>query len=299
MMFENFDSSIGVEGYYKIIRSKFFPNEEPDSFNIAGFNAEEQIFRKGAVFSRVRKLSSNDVSRFFNGDISISDFYPPKSHIHEIRTGRFNSMDKSVLYVADHPYIAIQECEIKENDFFLLTFLSLNKDMCFLHIKENKGELSDLLFHLFKAKDKRFYPVINLVYDDLLSFDKYQGIAYDSVKVNAGYVHSLWGKINSVKNIAISNDYMNHVSLKASWLEHYCVDDSVLECAIFTPLSNKKKNKLNKIFCKVDKNKFINLSNEIKEEMQSNELRNKILLDKGNVSSFDKPPVLLVNKKPY
>lgn len=47
MNFDNFDNSIGVDGYYKIIRSKFFPNESPDIFNIAGFHAEEQIFRKG------------------------------------------------------------------------------------------------------------------------------------------------------------------------------------------------------------------------------------------------------------
>ncbi|CQH49948.1 TPA: hypothetical protein ACX6TX_004327 [Yersinia enterocolitica] len=296
MNFDNFDDSIGVDGYYKIIRSKFFPNESPDSFNIAGFHAEEQIFRKGTVFSRVRKLNNHEVNEFLNGNIKNSDFFPPQPDKVEVKEGRFNAKNNVVLYVADHPYVAINECEVKCGDYFLLSFLSLQKDMCFLHIHEGKDELSSILYSLFKANDKRFYPVINLIYSNLLSFDKYHGIAYDSVKVPIGYKNSKFGTVESVTNIAISSDNIKDIRLEASWLEFYGRDDVIFEHAIFIPLSKKKNKKIRKIFYSENKDVFIETSNCIKSEMNLKKDRNKILLDKGCVNEFNKPPMLFVKK---
>lgn len=297
MNFEKFDDDIGIEEYYKSIRNCFFPNSNENSFDISGFLAEECIYRKGTVFSRVRRISHADACRFSSGDIKINDFYPPKPKIVNIPIGRFNKANNPVLYVADNPDIAIKECEIIDGDYYLLTFLKLRKDMCFLKIgQHDKDHRSQLLFNLLSTKDKRFYPLINLVYSDFLCFEKHHGIAYNSTKIKKFHTDEKLGEIKSIVNIAIKNEHIVDVGLDTSFLA-YMHNGNAHYHSIFTPLSNKKRNKIKCINYFENKNLFID--NLMKENirMHNEKYKNTRLLEKGNFQKFDGTPMKFISKK--
>lgn len=130
-MFDVFDDEIGVDGYYEMFRAKLFPNSSPNSIDVAAFRLEGKIFRKGSSFSRVRRVSVEQAEKFVAGQITLDDFYPPKPHKMSIPQGRFNEGNRRVLYVAQHPLLAMKECELQTGEYFLLSYIELSIDMCF------------------------------------------------------------------------------------------------------------------------------------------------------------------------
>ncbi|WP_158526775.1 RES domain-containing protein [Pantoea sp. ARC270] len=299
MDFENFDESIGVAGYYDFIRKKFFPNSSEFSFDIANFQAEERYYPKGTYFSRVRKLTHEKAYDFFCGNINIDDFYPPRAHIIDIPEGRFNRAKKSTFYLADHPFVAMKECDIHVGDFFLMSYFSLPRNMCFMHLEDGKDDLSKLLFNLFKSRDKKFYPVINLIYSDFINFDKHDGIAYDSIKVNYDHVEiNSWGPISSVVNFAIQNQKIRDFKLEVSWLMYCNEDFKPVEYSIYMPLSGKKRNRISKLNYRGNKKEYIKKTTEICARLQADSRKGEILLGKGKLKASNEIPFKIVDKLP-
>ncbi|HEQ1856639.1 TPA: RES domain-containing protein [Providencia alcalifaciens] len=205
------------------------------------FIANERYYPKGSLFSRVRCVDQDTALKFFNGDIALSDFYPPNPQKYDTSEGRFNAKKESVLYLADHPYIAMKECDVSIDDMFLLSYFSSQKNMCFLEIEDSAHPLSSLMYRLFLAKDKRFYPVINLVYSQLLKFDKYDGIVYKSTKaIDEKIMDDKWGEIHSIVNIAINAGNVKNFKFELSWLNSCGSNYFPIQYSIFYPLSNKK-----------------------------------------------------------
>ncbi|MGY3966482.1 RES domain-containing protein [Aeromonas enteropelogenes] len=294
--FEKFDDKIGINGYHELIRNCFFPNSTKNSFDISGFSAEEFIYRKGTIFSRVRKISHDDAIKFHCGDIEINDFYPPKPTKVNVPIGRFNKKNKPVLYVADNPEIAIKECDVIDGDYYLLTFLKLRKDMCFLKIGQHDTDYrSQIIFNLLSTKDKKFYPLINLIYSDFLCFEKHHGIAYDSTKVTELRADGNISNIESTLNIAIKNEYFVDVGLDTSLLA-YMHNGQARYHSIFTPLSNKKRNKIKCINYLGNKKSFIDNFMQTEVRMHNEKYKNKLLLEKGNFQKFDETPIKLTVK---
>ncbi|EPI4983614.1 RES domain-containing protein [Klebsiella variicola] len=297
MDFNKFDESIGVEGYYRLIRDKFFPNSTPLSFDVATFRTEERYYRKGTLFSRVRKLSKTDINRFLNGSIKLNDFYPPRPHIFNIPEGRFNAKNEATFYLADHPFVAMKECNISTGDYFLLSYFSLPKDMCFMHLEDNVDPLSSLLYRLLKAQDTRFYSVINLVYSNLLTFEKHDGIAYDSIKVDKNHIEfDSWGKINSTTNLAISNQKIKSFKFELSWLMQ-CRDDYIpVQQSIYYPTSNKKRKNITRLNYRDNKRKFISISNKFSDKLLDISKKNRLLTNNGILKIPHETPFKIVSK---
>ncbi|WP_312041378.1 hypothetical protein [Pantoea eucalypti] len=295
MDFETFDESIGTDGYYNLIRRVLFPNSRETSFTIAYFNAVERNYPKGSYFSRVRGLSHERANAFLNDKVDITEFYPPRPNVVNIPQGRFNQANNATMYLADHPYVAMQECDIKPGDFFLLSYFSLPKNMCFMHLEDGKDKVSSMLYNLFKSRDKRFYPVINLVYSDLVNFDKHDGIAYDSSKINVGYENlKRWGPISSVVNFAIQKDNIKNFKLAVSWLMYCDEDYNPVQYSIFTPLSNKKRSRLSKLNFKGNEKKFIALTNKVNDGLHEDSRKGKILMDRGNLKASNEIPFRII-----
>src|SRR5699024_10107649 len=121
-----------------------------------------------------------------------------------------------VLYLADHPFVAMKECNIEGEQHFLFSNITLSKDMDFLYIKESSHPATNMLYQLFNTKDTRFYSVINRISKDLLSLSICQnivGIAYESVKVEIGYQDPLWGPISSSINLFISDNFITNTEI--------------------------------------------------------------------------------------
>lgn len=297
MKFDVFDDSIGVIGYFQQIKSIMFPNSTEFSFDIAGFRASENTYPKGSYFSRVRKISQAKANEIIVGYVDINDFYPPRPHLNDIPEGRFNSMNSATMYLSDHPFIAMNECDIKEGDFFLLSYFSLPKNMCFLRLDAKGDKLSVILYNLLKTKDKRFYPVINLVYSELLKFDKHHGIEYDSTKIDANYIdENGWGPISTVKNYAIQNERIKSFKLEVSWLVTCGKNNKPIEHAMFLPLSNKKANQISTLKYSDNKSKYAYLTTDIKEKMQDNYRKGMRLIDRGGVEMSNETPFKIIYK---
>ncbi|EOT1171096.1 hypothetical protein ACNKCP_002253 [Cronobacter dublinensis] len=297
MNFDVFDESIGVIGYFNYIKKIMFPNSTEFSFDIAEFRASENTYPKGSYFSRVRWISQEKANEFINGHVDINDFYPPRPHLNDIPEGRFNSMNSATMYLSDHPFIAMKECDIKEGDFFLLSYFSLPKNMCFLYLNGKGDKLSVMLYSLLKTKDKRFYPVINLVYSELLKFNKHDGIEYDSTKIDANYIDKNgWGPISTVKNYAIQNERIKSFKLEVSWLATCGKNNKPIEHAMFLPLSNKKRNQISILRYSDNKKIYGYKTTELKEKMQDNYRKGKRLLDKGMVKTSKETPFKIIGK---
>lgn len=295
MNFDVFDDSIGVSGYFKKIKSIMFPHSTPFSFDIAEFRASEKTYPKGTYFSRVRKVSQEKANEIISGHVDINDFYPPRPHLNYMPEGRFNSSNSATMYLSDHPFIAMQECDVNEGDFFLLSYFSLPKNMCFMHLDGKGDRLSIMLYNLLKTKDKKFYPVINLVYSELLKFEKHHGIAYDSTKIDANYIdENGWGPISTVKNYAIQNEKNKDFNLEVSWLVTCGKNNRPIEHAMFLPLSNKKKNNISTLKYRDNRKVYENKTNEIKEKMQYNSKKGNRLIDRGMVKISNEMPFKII-----
>ena len=295
-IFKKFDDDIGVDGYYRMFRSKLFPNSTPDSFDGAAYQLQSQIFRKGSSFSRVRRLSVDQASKFVSGEITIGDFYPPKPHKIEIPQGRFNEANRRVLYVAQHPFVAIAECDVEVGEYFLLGYLKLSVEMRFFRVVPGVNEFTDMVYELLMSPDKKFYPVINKVSNELLRFQGFHGVVYDSVKVSQGHEDPTWGAISSTENIAISGEYIKKTELDVAWLS-YCGDGLVpYQHSMFRPLSNKKKSKISCLNFWSNKSLFIAESTREQKRQNLDFQRNKRLLDRGYYSDFNESPIKILIK---
>ncbi|WP_168197680.1 RES domain-containing protein [Brenneria corticis] len=283
--FDVFDESLGVDGYYSLIRDVFFPNSTPESFDLALFPANERYYPKGSLFSRVRRIDQDTALKFYNGYISLSDFYPPNPKKINTSEGRFNAKNESIFYLADHPYVAMKECDISVNDYFLLSYFSSQKKMCFLEVENGNHPLSNLMYRLFLAKDKRFYPVINLVYSNLLKFDKYDGLVYKSVKVVGEHkIKGNWEGVSSIINLAITSENIKNFKFELSWMNFCDSNYMPVQYSIFYPLSPKKSKKLFKLNFLGNKKKFISISMVRNEELHIKYRKSKGQLHELKVS---------------
>ncbi|OCW96266.1 RES family NAD+ phosphorylase [Alishewanella sp. HH-ZS] len=295
-LFQVFDEDIGVEGYYNIIRESLFSNPDPDDFVAAIYQARQRIYRKGAIFSRVRKLSVVEFNKFSTEGINVSEIYPPKPDKTSIPQGRFNSAGKRVMYLADHPLIAMKECDVNKGDFFLLSNFSLSKDMNFIEIVSNKDQFSGLVYELLQTKDKRFYPVLNRVNEDFLHLNGIHGIVYHSTKLDDETIRDGNFGIESTFNIAISGDYIRHTTLEYSCLAHCAEGHQPVLYSMFQPLSNKKRKKLKELVYRKSRRTFEIEIIKIFALMKQKEKRNKILLGQGRYSSFNQCPIKVLTR---
>ncbi|EXR29133.1 hypothetical protein ACWPO4_04890 [Acinetobacter nosocomialis] len=287
MNFENFDEKIGLEGYYRYIMNSFFPNSNENSFDFCQFKAESRIFKKGSRFFRVRKLTEDDLKRFFNKNEKINkkEFFPPKPEIIDI--GRFNSANERVLYLAEQAIVAIKECDIKNEDHFLLSIMSIKTDMSFIHLKkDNPNKLTQILYKLLNSSDRRFYPLINKIYSKLLDFTEMNGIIYDSVKFEGNSIF---------RNLVIKNEYIQDVSMVVSTL-NLMVDGKPLSKIIFKPNSQKKLNKIGRIFYSDNRKNFINESYAIFKSIDDNNLRLISHIENGLYKKEDINPIKIIEK---
>jgi hypothetical protein len=295
-LFDVFDEGIGVDGYYQIIRNKLFPNSTPQSFDVGAFCLQERIFRKGSTFSRVRYLHDDRLRDFLQGHVTKDDFFPPKLHKVDIPQGRFNSARKRTCYLADHPFVAMMECDIKPGDYFLLSHIKFAIDMRFVFVEPGKDEFSSLLYQLLKAKDTRFYSVTNKVNDEILSFQGFQGIAYNSTKVDEGHLDRTWGAIHTTMNLAIAGANIKDSELAAGWLAYCDEDGRIFQHSLFKPLSKKKKHKLLRINFHNNKSAFILESQKTMRELNEESKKTARLLKERNYSDFNQSPIKILWK---
>jgi len=295
-IFENFDESIGVDGYYQIIRNKLFPLSTKTSIDGTAFPLQGQTFRKGSVFSRVRPLSFEKVAEFREANVKLSEFYPPNPKAIQIPQGRFNGQNTRTLYLADHPFVAMKECAIEDGQYFFLSYIKLRTDMHFVSLEKSHGQVAVMLRQLLSSKDVKFYSLINKINDELLKFEGFQGISYNSVKVSEGHTDQTWGAITSTKNIAMSGEYIKNTELAVSWI-CYCDEDyKIYQHDLFRPLSNKKKGRLTRVSIGSNKSAFICASKKIMDELNEGSKRTRLLLDKGYFSELNQSPVKFIYK---
>ena len=295
-IFKAFDERIGVDGYYEIIRNMLFPNSTPHSIDLAAFQLEERLYPKGSLFTRIRRLSNEDAENYLGQKVTKEDFYPPHPHRIVIPQGRFNGVGKRSLYLADHPFVAMAECSVRPGDHLLVAYIRLSTDMHFYYVKPGKDKFSQLISELVKAEDPRFYPVISRVNDDIFSFQGFQGIAYDSVKVMEGQVDNTWGTISTNTNLSISSKHIKDTDFVVGWLSYCNYEGGLEHVSMFKPLSTKKKNKLVRVDIRDSKSIFIRDCKKVMLELKDVEEKTKRLLAMGEHSEFSKSPVRILSK---
>lgn len=223
--FEKFDPAIGVDGYCAAIRKYLIPDSTPDTFSFAALPLESRTYCKGSIFSRVRRIRNEKLETLLKNPLAVSDFFPPASETVQTRAGRFNAVGERTLYLADHAFVALKECEIQPGEHFLFSYFVLKTDMHFVYAPPESSKYTKLINSLLKSKDESFYPVITRIYNEYLKYDTHHGIAYDSVKVIEKFNDAKWGEISSVTNLAMDEDKLPAAYLQVGWLaqcdEHY------------------------------------------------------------------------------
>lgn len=295
-IFEVFDEKIGVDGYYRIIQNKLFPASTAKSIDVAAFHLQERIFRKGSIFSRVRYIHEEKVGEFIKGNVTRDDFFPPKPQKVDIPQGRFNRAGERTGYLADHPFVAMLECDIRTGDHFLLSTIKFSNNMRFVFVEPDKDEFSHLLHQLLNAKDERFYSVINKVNDDILSFQGFQGIAYNSTKVDEGHVDQTWGIVDTTMNLALSGENIKQTELAVGWLAYCDEGGRILQRALFKPLSKKKKSKISRVNFRDNRSAFILESQKVMRELKEGKQKTTRLLNEGDNLKFSHSPMKILWK---
>lgn len=223
--FEKFDPAIGVDGYCAAIRKYLIPDSTPDTFSFAALPLESRTYCKGSIFSRVRRIRNEKLETLLKNPLAVSDFFPPASETVQTRAGRFNAVGERTLYLADHAFVALKECEIQPGEHFLFSYFVLKTDMHFVYAPPESSKYTKLINSLLKSKDESFYPVITRIYNEYLKYGTHHGIAYDSVKVIEKFNDAKWGEISSVTNLAMDEDKLPAAYLQVGWLaqcdEHY------------------------------------------------------------------------------
>lgn len=221
--FEKFDANIGVAGYCAAIRKYLMPDSTPETFSVAQLPFESRLYCKGSIFSRVRRIRNEKLDDFLNSPLKSSDFCAPE--VEKTRAGRFNAQGERTLYLADHPFVALKECEVEPGDHFLLSYFVFKTDTQFVSASASKSKYTKLLNSLLTTKDKNFYEVITRTYNDLLNYKTHHGIAYNSVKIPEKHCHTTWGEIDSITNLAMTEEKLSAAELQVGWLarcdEHY------------------------------------------------------------------------------
>ena len=290
MNFKEFDPSIGVEGYCNAIRDILFPNSSPTTLDIAALELNYRIYVKGSIFSRVRPIEDSFVEKFRKEPVTRKEFFPAARSIKEASQGRFNAQGERKLYLADHPYVALKECGIEPGQHFLFSYFCFNTDTYFLDAEPNKTKFSKILHALFQSGDRRFYEVINKVYDSYLDYPEFQGIAYSSARVPKKHYDIAWGEIESTTNLAMKEDHMPSADFLGGWLAVCDEEYRPRKLRIFIPSNPKKKEKLVATAYLGSKSKFISLTNELIQRIQR--IKNKSITrikEKGYADPEMKP----------
>ncbi|ULS51971.1 hypothetical protein [Pectobacterium carotovorum] len=234
MNFNIFNENIGVDGYKKIIDKIIFPypsksiisefidlallerfNKTPHmQFKITKFESQSKTFPKKSGFSRVRVIRQHEVERFINGNVNISDFYPPDPKNIVLCDGRYNDKKNRVMYLSDSPETAEIECNVQEGDYFLRSQFSLNIPMIFFSLSK-KSNITKPFIELINSRDSRFYPVINYLMAHVMRFNNFHGCFYESIPANK------LKKYNKSKtNLVIWEEYIDQVDMEFSFLCH-------------------------------------------------------------------------------
>ncbi|CDG99962.1 hypothetical protein [Xenorhabdus bovienii] len=242
MNFDVFDEDIDEELYYQYFRSLFFPNSTATSIDCNISRPTERTYRKGAVLNRVRRINPKDIKKFMYNDIKIDEFFPPQPNKIHIPSGRLNSENQSIIYMADNCEVAMSECNIVKEDYFLLINLEIKKDMRFLEVGCTRGEtkLSNCLFNLMNTQDKRFYGLITRIFRDFFDYYEHNGIIYNSTRIEKSNPTHEGGKFN----FAIKGNNRKSLQLKSAFLMHLGNDEKLYPHVLYEPLSKKKKNRL-------------------------------------------------------
>ncbi len=270
-IFEKFDENIGTERYYTELKNK-----------LTIFSGECRTYPKGSTFSRIRYINEDEAEKFSKENLKKQDFYPPNPDEYRIPQGRFNAENVRVLYLADHPFVALKECNIKGKQHFLFSNIILSTEMHFLYIKESTHQATNMLYQLFNTKDTRFYSVINKISKDLLSLPICQGmagIAYESVKVEIDYQDRLWGSISSSTNLFISDTFISETDLVAGWM---CDCDSsfkIFKHILFKPSDTQGSDELIRISYHEDQSSFISETTKIMKKNIDEDKKRKGLLN--------------------
>lgn len=267
MDFEKFDPAIGVDGYCEAFRRLLYPNSTPQTFDAAALNLQYRIYVKGSIFSRVRPIEGHDLERFLSNTITRNEFFPATPRIAEAKLGRFNAQGERKLYLADHPYVALKECDIKPGQYFLFSYFCFNTDTFFMDAESGGSEFSKALNALFISRDRQFYEVINRVYNTYMDYPEFQGVAYSSVRVPDKHHDLAWGEIDSTTNLAMKEDHMPAADLVAGWLAQCDENYKPRYFRMFAPL-NRKKNKLAALSYRGNKSRFASDTQAMMREIQ-------------------------------
>lgn len=296
--FDKFDPCRGVEGYCTAIRKFLMPDSSPASFSFAEFEIVSRTYCKGSVFSRVRKLSEEKLDKLLSTPLMVDDFFPPTSNAGQVRAGRFNAEGERKLYLADHPFIALKECGIKPGDYFLFSYFTFSKDTHFTYAAHDGSRFSQLLSSLFATKDERFYEVIRRIYNDYCNYETHHGIAYDSVKVQRNQQDAMWGTIDSVTNLAMTEDKFPAARLHAGWLarcdEQYrpCYEQMLLPTA-------KKKRQLLSVPYFGNESMFLSAHRNVMKKIQQIRKKNEILIQREDYEDIHATPFKLLTQQGY
>lgn len=268
MNFKEFDPSIGVDGYCNAIRDILFPNSSPTTLDAAALKLNYRIYVKGSIFSRVRPIEDSLVEKFLKESVTHKEFFPATRGVKEASLGRFNVQGERKLYLADHPYVALKECGIEPGQHFLFSYFCFSTDTYFMDAEPNETKFSKILHELFQSEDRRFYEVINRVYESYLDYPEFQGIAYSSARVPKKCHDVAWGEIDSTTNLAMKEDHMPSAELLGGWLALCDEEYRPRHLRIFIPNSPKKKKKLMATDYLGSKSKFISLTHELVQKIQ-------------------------------
>ncbi len=239
--FREFNPAIGTDGYFEAIRALLHPRSTLTSTDVAALRLHTRTYPKGSIFSRVRPIRKDDADKFLSNKIGVREFFPPLPNIAKTGMGRFNVTGERKLYLADHPYVALRECNIHEGDFFLYSYFSFNNKMRFIEANSAGSEVGRVLNELFLSKDDRFYDVINRVYKSYLEQYRWAGVAYESARVSKGEHVEAWGRIGSSTNLAISEPAIADTEMVGGWLAQCGAKYQPIFMKMFSFYSNPKK----------------------------------------------------------
>jgi hypothetical protein len=294
--FEEFDQKIGLDGYCNAIRDALFPNSTPESVDAAALNLEYRIYPKGSIFSRVRPIQKSDFNKFLVGAVTRKEFLPPTRSVAQVPIGRFNNQGERKLYLADHPYVALRECGVEPGDFFLFSYFSFKSDTRFIDANPDGSKFYKLLNSLFQSTDKRFYEVINRVYENYLYYEGFQGVAYDSVKVHEGYQDDAWGEVDSTTNLAMTEEDMPSADLMAGWFAQCDESYRPRYLRMFRSLSPKKKSKLTSLSYHDNRSQFIFENSKIMGDIQRLRRRSGLRIHRMEYADPKLSPIKLLVK---
>lgn len=205
--------------------------------------------------------------------------------------GRFNVQGERKLYLADHPFVALKECGIQPGQHFLFSYFTLKADTYFVDAETTGSEFAEILNELFQSEDKRFYEVINRVYESYLDHQEFQGIAYSSVRVPNKFNDEAWGEISSTTNLAMKEDHMPSAELVAGWLARCDELYRPSHLRMFASLNPKKKNRLTALTYHGNKSDFISSTKAMLDVVRDLRRKSELRIQKKDYADPKISPV--------